>query len=563
MIAVMDTALFKSGKEGYVIDENGIYSGKLMLENSAIGKPISFIAFNELEKVEVDSSNKSHCILTYTNGDTKIAYNTIYNEYIVRILNNICKALHSQEENSTVDELTKRIEELQVEVNKILDQIDNEEITDYEYEYMTEVKPVEGQFLFHDQEYKNLHQYVNELYKILDIDYKIRKNTDIETITKCMNEAERIFKNESLSKQYHLLKEGYADYVYLVKEKRKVTPERNHYELQDLGFTLIVKYKEYKNPDYLKMAALCFILNYQNGKEDGLQDLVECGVKLAYYYSYDIEYLLDIVEACDNLYSVMVEKKLYAEGETHILICDGLSNFFLEFAEAMEPKDPTSQEDWKICLGDYTKAAFYKSTEALLRLAKIYSRPEFNDEAKAIQLLFERDMILLTTKIIDEPLGIDSCFDAACEGYNNLNFGDCCTYFELASTYYGEETNNHIFAASYYNLGLLFLRSIEDYENYQEATLQFCEALSLGLNEAGFMLCILYLNGIKDETFTDERCYHTLASLPYVYKGIYAHYMAKCHREGIGTIVDLEKAESYEKMYVEYYKNELLRLNEQ
>lgn len=72
MIAVMDTALFKSGKEGYVIDENGIYSGKLMLENSAIGKPISFIAFNELEKVEVDSSNKSHCILTYTNGDTKI-----------------------------------------------------------------------------------------------------------------------------------------------------------------------------------------------------------------------------------------------------------------------------------------------------------------------------------------------------------------------------------------------------------------------------------------------------------------------------------------------------------
>lgn len=540
IIAALDTSLFGSCKEGFVIDDLGICCGKYMKENSSTGKTIFKVFFDDLNSVEFDPKNHYYCILNYKDGRKVKVYNSIYAEYIARILNNICIALNTNQKNEgKVEEKTKDV------------QVTSNQTNESTYELKTKVNKYRGKYSYNDEVYKGLYSDINTLYTFLNIDYKINKNKDIETIKDLKEYYPDIFGDDTMNQAYQFMNEGYSDFVYLADDKYK--EKDNLFVLEMLGNALIHRYEKDKNIDYLKLATVCFITCYERGKELSLDEFIYCAIQFAKLHEDDLDTLMDIVDTCHSIYSKMMKEDLYRKGEIHILICEQLSNYYLEFARAMRPDDTSKIEDMSLAIHDYSKAAFYKNKEAILELASIYNLKEYKDEEQAVHLMFKRDMLSLTSDIIDTPQGIDECFDDGCKGYKNGIYDDCYSNFEIACFEFDDSTNIDVFAASYYNLGILYLQSIEEYESYQSAVDEFYYASTHGLKKADFMLAVLYLNDIKECSYDDNKCYQTLSSVSFINYGIYSYYMAKCHREGIGTEVDLDKAKEYEQRYKEYY----------
>ncbi|MBR5265627.1 MAG: hypothetical protein IKV63_03335, partial [Clostridia bacterium] len=95
IVAIMDTTLFGSCKEGYLLTSAAFYSYK--------DDPIRF---NDIEKAEKSPKNNYDSIFVMKDGTEKIVFTSIYRDYINEVINKIVKA-----EKPEAEEKPKAVEE--------------------------------------------------------------------------------------------------------------------------------------------------------------------------------------------------------------------------------------------------------------------------------------------------------------------------------------------------------------------------------------------------------------------------------------------------------------------
>lgn len=537
IVAFMDTSFWGNASEGFLITSIGFKCKGWMREGGVKGtsiKPLFFDSINnKIQKIEVDPENGNYSYIYVNYQPKKRVYNSIYNAYVTRVLNDICSAFAQAEAKTEVKE-TKVEEVVQEDIK-------------------TQVNPLKAEDFVGNEKYMELYSYVNGLCDALYLYYKISLKTDVEEIKQCMDQAEVIFEDAKYDRMYHLLKKGFVNYVYLADET--CTQKDNLDCLKQLAYVLFEQYNCKPDEDYLEYAAICAITRYENGKVDLLDKFVTCAL-LMMQYNEDTSELFDILETSYRLYKKMVKENLYEKGVQHIFINDIFASYYFDMGKDMQKKNPQHID----CKTYFERATFCKKQEAYFELAKIYHF-DYKDDEKAFQLLLERDMLALMTTIVDEPKGIDDLFDEACEKYKKGEIDDCYYSF-LLTTFVKDDGNEDIQdmkAASHYNKGILLLRSIEGDEDYDEAVKQFYLATTYYQDEARFMLAILYLNGLKEASWDDEKC--NTALVLHTYTPLKLYYLAKCHREGIGTPKDEKMAYYMEKRYKDYYLS-LLEGNE-
>lgn len=510
VIAAKDTTLLQTSKEGFVFTDTALYIRKQMKENSPFGKTISPIFYNQIQKIEIDVEDDTYCILTYTDGTTKKAYNSIYNSYIVQLLTAILNALNPVSEN-TKTSITV------VETDLSNDEKEN------------------CQVLYND---------INHLYQLLEINYQINPNTDIEAIKQCMNEAKSIFQLDYINQAYQLLINGYGHYAYLCNRENRQMPVYSYSTLSTLSYNLAALYENTHDLEILKLSILCMMFIYETGNCDYLDEMVLNIIDYAYaIFKEDTPKAAALLKGADALYEKLVQLDLYTKNATYIEICEKLSNFFLK---------AISKDDKEAKIENLKKAVFYKNPQAHLLLAKEYAS---NDPNKAIDLMYQRDLILLTTTIIDEPKGLDTNFDLGCQAYNNSKYIDSFDYFSKAKDFYEDED---VEGANNFNLGIAYLRSIYNYEDYFEACFNFEAAFLRDINRAGFLLTVLYLLGSQDTNLDDEEAYENLDLYQIEeFKGLLYHFYALCFEKGIGVEIDPSEANYYTELRNKYYLNQI------
>ena len=88
IICIIDTTLFKTGKDGFIFTKDKFYGNKYFKHNHGYINPISY---NEIKSIGIDSNNHDICLISFKNGKQCRCNNGIYNMYICVILNKIIK----------------------------------------------------------------------------------------------------------------------------------------------------------------------------------------------------------------------------------------------------------------------------------------------------------------------------------------------------------------------------------------------------------------------------------------------------------------------------------------
>ena len=403
-----------------------------------------------------------------------------------------------------------------------------EEQMNFKYTTITKDDLEEPDASYDDETFGEIFEYVKEIYRLMNRDYKKREVRDLEKYTDVFDSMafyEDYFQDSDLSTAYHLYKKGLADYVFLAKSEFR---GKNAFLLACLGGALTNKSLSTENLeekiDYLKDAVICCIF----GLEDdwGLPGLIAALVYLMQAYEQTGEDFEELFEVTSNIYSNMLEKDMYTgDGSDESVSKEYFGKKYLEKAQ----KTPIPNEEY------LKKAVIFENMEAFSLLA------EKKSDNERRELYIQREFLSLLHTIEEFPEGNEFYFREGCKYYRQKEYDDAFACFDQAVEY-GDEEETIVYAK--YNLGIMLFRGF--YDDAETMMTCFEDASKGGIEKAALILTHIYFGQGK---YDEAAQWIQKASKDHP---VTWYYLEKMYRKGYGVeqsvlVADLccEKLDKY------------------
>lgn len=504
IVAILDTTVLNSGKEGVVFTEKGIYSNKFMRNESTFGKPLSPLYYKHLSlfKNGITKDTESYADFTYNDAPYNV-YNSIFSKQFTMIINTIISYLYPY-----------HVFEIKPPYPILLEKMDNE-----------------------SDDFKNdrfaYFYIINKIYSALKITYEPKivddpRYIEVRHIIASSGLFEKFLEDDTCNKAYYLLKNGYAQYMCFIKER-----SNTYKQAETLSILLDLAYELDSfddNVEFLKNAALCYMLLYSYHKIDILSDLANTLVRIAELV--EEKERNELYELLSIFFDILVQRDHIKEFDK-MDISNKLGNYFFEKG---------SRENSSIA---YKKAIQYNHKEAYIALAKLFKTD--NPDGSAM-LIREYDILSATHDIITTPKNINEEFDRVCALYID---GDDEEFAETLEDL-AESGEKKIQNACKYNLALYnILYAFDDYDKNE--AYQDMEALAnIGLKQAKLFLAISTFENLYD--YSKEKAFKYLEEVNDLNPGVCAYYKKICYEKGLGTKEKVKLAFKYKDEYIAYYK---------
>lgn len=411
IICIIDTTLFKTGKDGFIFTKDKFYGNKYFKHNHGYINPISY---NEIKSIGIDSNNHDICLISFKNGKQYRCNNGIYNMYICVILNKIIKEIAKLEEKTVTIEEKERIKE------PIIKTKPKEEKVEVKQSIVKEpINPIDP--------YKTRLEYIANILRYKKQDSKILNEEELNNLKL---ELDSFSYYESLEYLYdHQL----TNYLSMYDET--IT---NELHLENLGVyynklrtNIVIQNNEFNNIsyNYAYKSFDCFYQVYLNNRKDVLNDLITSILGLLNYdsigrYLFNNEKAIKALEYVESIISDMKDDASYLN---KVLIQKRLSSYYYETKIFQIPLLFKDTNDWKRytnLLKQLTLATsnyYIKGYEAIFELLK---HPIFETELKNIK----KDLYVIGYE--NKKMAFPLTYSNHMIDMNNDQFRNACTYFE-------------------------------------------------------------------------------------------------------------------------------------